>query len=56
MLAPVLLKPIELELEKLDPLDLRPLLELLDDDPVVRIVSPESPLLPAEFEKPGPLD
>jgi len=55
-LPPVLLRTKdELELDvKLDPLDLLPLVELFDEDPVVAMVRPESPLLPAEFEKPGP--
>lgn len=48
-----MLTPIELDPEKLDPLDLLPLLLDPDDEPVVRIVSPE---LPPELEMPGPLD
>ena len=53
VLAPVLLKPIELELEKLEPLDLLPLLLELDDS----LDSTEilGPVPPPEFEKPGPM-
>ncbi len=47
----MLLTPIELELEKLDPLDLLPLLELLDDEPDTEMLGP---VVPPEFEMPGP--
>ena len=51
LLSSVLLTPIELELEKLDPLDLLPLLELLDDEPDTEMLGP---VVPPEFEMPGP--
>ena len=47
----VLLKPIELEPEKLDPLDLLPLLELEDEPPEMLGPLP----LPVWLEMPGPL-
>jgi hypothetical protein len=52
VLAPVLLKPIEPELEKLDPLDLLllPLLELLEPEPLSEM---RGPVLPPQFEMPG---
>jgi hypothetical protein len=50
-LAPVLLNTIELSLEKLDPLDLLPLLELLDEEEDPEMLGPVP--LPV-FEMPGP--
>jgi hypothetical protein len=47
-----LLNPAELKLEKLEPLDLLPLLELLDD--AVTDSEIVKPVLPPEFEMPGP--
>ncbi len=55
VLSPVLLMTIELSLdEKLDPLDLLPLLDPLDDDRVSIDSEIVSPVLPPEFEMPGP--
>lgn len=50
---PVLLTPIELELEKLEPLDLLPLLdELPEEETDAEMLGP---VLPPELEIPGPL-
>ena len=57
VLSPVLLITTELSLdEKLEPLDLLPLLDPLDDESVSIDSEMVNPVLPPEFENPGSLD